>query len=250
MNLAVVVDGQELQKYCRIASITVAIYDFVLTLPAEWRFYGNWESSNSHSRLKCVLFILIRYVSILLMVISNYGELSHSFTEETCHHYYRLASILKVVQTMISQVILAVRTFNITLNHRRVGITLVVLYLVSISGEWFINMFHRTPVSVHGNCTPVNSGEVLSTYIYYIIAMMYDFILLTISTVYLLRYNPLDNRLEERLHSLIYEGLGYFVVLTGVNVFNIIFHHTNNVQNQVSRLHQRTYSALISTPPY
>ncbi|KAJ8589111.1 hypothetical protein M405DRAFT_881770 [Rhizopogon salebrosus TDB-379] len=259
MNLAVVVDSFELQKFCRIASISIAIYDFVLTLPAEWRFYRSWRSSSSRIRLNCVLFILIRYISILVMVISNYGVLSDSFTAKTCHHYYMLPSIFKVLQTMVSQVILGVRTFNITLNNRRVGIALVVLYFVSISVEWFINMFHRIPISancsfvgkalINGSCTPANAGKELTSYIYYIIAMSYDFILLTISTVYLLRYNPLSIRLGRLLHSLIYEGLGYFVVLagkytalvlntilskvpSGVNIFNIVCYHTNNVQNQ------------------
>jgi hypothetical protein len=67
--------------------------------------------------------------------------------------------------------------------------------------------------------------------------------------------------------SLVYEGLGYFLVLagkntflwlnttsndvpSGVNVFNTIYYHTNNVQNQVSRLTPKKLGALISTRSY
>ncbi|KAJ8589110.1 hypothetical protein M405DRAFT_881769 [Rhizopogon salebrosus TDB-379] len=248
MDFSIVVGSQELEKFFRIASISIAIYDFILTLPAEYRFYRR-QSSIFRLQLNCVLFILIRYVSILVMVVSNYGALSTSFTQETCQHYYVMAPIFKVVQTMISQVILGVRTFNITLNNRRVGIALVALYFVSISLEWFTNMFHRIPVSVNVRCTPGNTGKVLSAYLFYVAAMSYDFVTLTISTVYLLRYNPLNKRLGRLLRSLVYEGLGYFIVLagkytflwlnttlsdvpSGVNVFNTIYYHTNNVQNQ------------------
>ena len=66
------------------------------------------------------------YVSIIVMVVSNYGDLATSFTVESCQHYYLVAPVFKgssgsalphswrspgllVLQTMISQVILGVR---------------------------------------------------------------------------------------------------------------------------------------------
>ena len=62
--------------------------------------------------LACVLFILIRYalsshscdflrshsrsyISIAVMIISNYGFFSTDFTLEKCQHYYLLAPIFK-----------------------------------------------------------------------------------------------------------------------------------------------------------
>lgn len=135
---------------------------------------------------------------------------------------------------MISQVILGVRTFNIARRNRRVGIALVVLYFVSVSLEWFTNMFNRTPVVVHGNCTPGNAGKVLSAWVYYTVAMLYDLVALIVSTVYLLRYNPLSSRLEQLVRVLIYDGIGYFVVLTGSNIFNIVLYHTSDIQTQAA----------------
>jgi len=228
-----VVDSQEAEKYLRIASISIALYDFLITLPAEWRFYRS-QLSILNISLACVLFILIRYFSIVVMVVSNYGVFSTSFTKETCQHYYLIAPTFKVIQVMISQVIIGVRTFNIARRDRRVGIALVTLYIASISLEWFTNMFDRIPVTVGGNCTPGNSGKTLSAYLYYLAAMLYDLVMLTISTVYLLRYNPLSNRLGRLVRVLIYEGLGYFIVLTGANVFNLILYRVANVQNQAA----------------
>ncbi|KAG1811709.1 uncharacterized protein BJ212DRAFT_485364 [Suillus subaureus] len=194
MKELAVVENQATEKYLRIASISIALYDYIITLPAEWRFYRS-QSSLFRLRLACILFILIRYGSIMVMILSNYGVFSTGFTQETCKHYYMVAPVFKVMQTMISQVILGVRTFNIARRDRRIGITLVVLYFLSISLEWFTNMFNRIPVV--GNCTPGNSGKILSAWFYYTVSMLYDLAVLTISTVYLLRYNPLSNRLEQ-----------------------------------------------------
>lgn len=64
--------------------------------------------------------------------------------------------------------------------------------------------------------------------------MSYDLAVLTISTVYLLRYNPLSGRLERLVRVLIYDGIGYFVVLTGSNIFNIVLYHTSDIQTQAA----------------
>ncbi|KAG1902356.1 uncharacterized protein F5891DRAFT_1023661 [Suillus fuscotomentosus] len=186
-----IIDNQATEKYLRIASISIALYDYIITLPAEWRFYRS-QSSFSHLR-------------ITVMTISNYGVFSTGFTQETCKNYYMIAPCFKVIQTMISQVILGVRTFNIARRDRQIGIALVVLYFVSIALEWFTNMFDRIR----------NSGRILSAWFFYTAAMLYDLAVLTISTVYLLRYNPLNSRLEQLVRVLIYDGIGYFVVLTG-----------------------------------
>ncbi|KAG1767318.1 hypothetical protein EV702DRAFT_1203796 [Suillus placidus] len=247
-ELAVIVDNQATEKYLRIASISIALYDYIITLPAEWRFYRS-QSSISRLRLACILFILIRYGSIIVMILSNYGVFSTSFTHETCKHYYMVAPVFKVIQTMISQVILGVRTFNIARRDRRIGIVLVVLYFVSVSvGCYDTSVTSLLPGlagMVHQHVRPDttnsrrffrerNSGKILSAWFYYTAAMSYDLAVLTISTVYLLRYHPLSSRLEWLVRVLIYDGIGYFVVLTGSNILNIILYHTSDIKTQAA----------------
>jgi len=220
------------EKYLRIACMSIGFYDYILTLPAEWRFYQS-ESSFFHLSLACVLFILIRYVSIVTIVVSNYGFFSTTFTRQTCQKYYLLAPIFKAIQTMISQVILGVRTFNIARRDRRIGIALLLLYLFSISAEWFVDLFHGTPAVLDlGNCASVNSARVLSTWFFYFPVMLYDIVMVTVSTMYLLRYNPLSSRVERLIRVLIYDGIGYFLVLSVSNVLNLIFYHTTNLETQ------------------
>ncbi|KAG1886496.1 hypothetical protein F4604DRAFT_1274306 [Suillus subluteus] len=227
----VAVDSVTSEKYLRVASISIAFYEYILTLPAEWRFYRS-QSSIFHISLACALFILIRYVSIMAIVISNYGFFSTAYTLPTCQNYYLVAPAFKAIQTMISQAILGIRTFNIARRDRRIGITLLLLYLFSISAEWFSDLFHRTPVVVDGNCTSANTGKVLSTWFYYLAVMMYDIVMVTISTVYLLRYDPLSSRVERLIRVLIYDGIGYFIVLSAANILNLILYHTTNIETQ------------------
>ncbi|KAG1833585.1 hypothetical protein EV424DRAFT_947508 [Suillus variegatus] len=221
------------EKYLRIASISIATYDYILTLSAEWRFYRN-QSSIFHLSLACVLFILIRYVSIIAMVVSNYGYFSTTYTQQTCQQYYIVAPIFKAIQTMISQVTLGIRTFHIAKRERRIGILLLFLYLLSTSAEWFTDLFHGIPSVVDGNCTSTNSGKVLSTWFYYLAVILYDVVIVTISTVHLLRYNPLSSRVEQLIRVLIYDGIGYFIVLSASNVLNLVFYHTPNIQTQTA----------------
>ncbi|KIK48585.1 hypothetical protein CY34DRAFT_785795 [Suillus luteus UH-Slu-Lm8-n1] len=192
-----IVDSVTTEKYLRIACMAIACYDYIITLPAEWRFYRS-QSSIIHLSLACVLFILIRYFFIMTIATSNYGFFSTTFTQQTCQKYYLVAPIFKVAQTMISQVILGVRTFNIARRDKRMGIALLLLYLFSILGEWFANLFHRTRklwlISINNSCTPVNSARVLSTWFYYLPVILYDIVMVTISTLHLLRYNPLSSR--------------------------------------------------------
>lgn len=104
-------------------------------------------------------------------------------------------------------------------------------------------------ILINHSCTPGNVGKTLTAFYYYITAMLYDLVVLIISIVYLMRYNPLSNRcifllcvmfgiakqsvdsddfcvrksliIWKRKRSsliaprLIYEGIGYFVVLAG-----------------------------------
>ncbi|KAG1850796.1 hypothetical protein DFJ58DRAFT_746359 [Suillus subalutaceus] len=231
MEQNLVINSTASEKYMRIASISIAFYDYILTLPAEWRFYRS-QSSIFHMSLSCVLLILIRYVSIVTIVTSNYGYFSSHFTQQACQQYYLVAPIFKVVQTMISQAILGVRTFNVARRDRRIGIALLLIYFFLVLVEWFTNIFGRAPVVIDRSCTPADAGRTLSTWFFYLAPMLYDIVMVTISTKHLLHYNPLSSRVERLIRVLIYDGVGYFLVLSVSNILNLILYHTTDFQTQ------------------
>ncbi|KAG1848670.1 hypothetical protein F4604DRAFT_1935257 [Suillus subluteus] len=87
-------------------------------------------------------------------------------------------------------------------------------------------------ISFYHSCTLADAGRTLSTWFFYLAAMLYDIMMVTTSTIHLLHYNPLSSRVERLVRVLIYDGIGYFIVLTASNVLNLILYHTTNFETQ------------------
>lgn len=239
-------------SYLRIASIAVAAYDYFLTLPSEYRFYKgqrSWRLSPG-----CILFILIRYLSVLTIVISNVGYFG-TFSSGECQRYYIAAPVFKVLQTMVSQIILGVRAYNISRRTRWVMWLLLILYFLVSPMEFFTNLWERVPVqNDEKNCTPGNSSAHLSVWLYYVLAMFYDVTTLAISSYFLIGLsNALNNnyrhntpfvlhqqllasfrRMSGLVQLMFYDGLGYFLVLTAANVLNLILYRAADEAYQSS----------------
>ncbi|KAF8259688.1 hypothetical protein EI94DRAFT_999273 [Lactarius quietus] len=186
----------------RIASLTLGAYDYLMTLPAEYRIY---KSSNRRS---------------------NVGFFHHGFKSNTCEHYFMLSPVFKVIQMMASQAILAIRTYGISQRSPYVGWTLMVTYLLVAGFQWFTSMYARVPYSIDGNCTILSSHpkSPISTWSFYMVAMLFDCLTLSISTFYLMRVRAATSNSSRLLKILLYDGLGYFVVLTLTNMANILLY--------------------------
>ncbi|KAI0064914.1 hypothetical protein BV25DRAFT_1914066 [Artomyces pyxidatus] len=226
----------------RIASLSIALYDYLYTLPAEWRFYkGQAKSASFRLSLGFVLFVLIRYLSVVVLVVSNVGFFSHHFTPETCRHYYMAAPILKVLQAMICQAILGVRTYNISRRNRYVGWVVLIAYFCAIVIEWFSNLYNRLPVEEDVRmfipiipCSPGtrDPDANVSVWVFYLTAMLYDLLTLTVSTVYLVKCRSSSFHMSHLMKVMLYDGIGYFVALTAANVLNLILYRASNTTVQ------------------
>ncbi|KAI0262238.1 hypothetical protein BC834DRAFT_829253 [Gloeopeniophorella convolvens] len=182
----------------RIASLAIATYDYLWTLPAEYRFYRTWYRGNF--RLSLVLFVLIRYSSITVLTLSNVGFFSTGFTAASCNRYYMLPPIFKVPQTMTSQAILGIRAYSISGRNRYPAAVLLSGYVVASTLQWFTNLYHRRviseiekdPMTVLSSCTgaSTNPRAFISVWLFYLVAMLYDLLTLAISMGYLLKYRP------------------------------------------------------------
>ncbi|KAH8101925.1 hypothetical protein BXZ70DRAFT_932488 [Cristinia sonorae] len=217
-------------SYIRVASIAIGAYDYLVTLPAEWRFYRDqrgWKISPG-----CILFILIRYVSIAAIVVSNVGYFGN-FSKETCSHYYIAAPIFKILQMIISQVILGIRAYNISRRSTWVMWSLLVIFILVTAMEAFTNLWKRAPVQNKShNCTPGNTR--LSVWLFYVLAMSYDLYTLAISSYFLVQFTSSISRMTGLIRLMFYDGLGFFVALTGANIFNLILYRTTNESFQSS----------------
>ncbi|KAH9978179.1 hypothetical protein BGW80DRAFT_798362 [Lactifluus volemus] len=212
----------------RVAAMSIAAYDYLLTLPLEYRLY---KSSHRNNPTSLTLFILIRYSSVVVLVLSNVGFLDPEFTPKACGHYFYTIPVFKVIQLMVSQAILAIRTYGISLRKVWVGRTVIMAYLVVIGYEWVSTLAYRRPVMASpsgrpdGDCLVSNShpDSPIATWSMYFAAMLYDCLILSIAAYYLLRMKIQGmSTMSKLVKILIYDGLAYIVALTAVNVMNII----------------------------
>ncbi|KAH9027469.1 hypothetical protein EDB83DRAFT_2424197 [Lactarius deliciosus] len=224
----------------------MAAYDYLLTLPAEYRLY---KSSNRRST-GLILFVLLRYSSITVLVISNVGFFHHSFTPKVCGHFYMVAPVFKVVQVMTSQAILAIRTYGISQRSPWVGWTLLLSYTLGTAVRSLRPQYDErlSPDvialrTLHHLATMINTiscttgtphpQSAISTWSFYLVAMLFDCLTLSISTFYLMRVKALTSSTSQLCKILLYDGLGYLVALTLTNAVNILlfrgFH--NVIQN-------------------
>ena len=116
---------------------------------------------------KRVPIIPCRYVSIVLLTVSNVGYFYHGFPTEVCSTYYLISPALKgelfnafrvryaftpyvVVQIMISQAIVGYRTWNIAQRSKRMGVILFSFGFAITALEWYANLGSRTPLQKDG----------------------------------------------------------------------------------------------------
>ncbi|EJD43053.1 hypothetical protein AURDEDRAFT_185811 [Auricularia subglabra TFB-10046 SS5] len=135
-------------QYLRIAALTMATYDWLLTLPAEWRFYRS-QANILRPSLACVLFFLIRYVSITVVIFSNVGNFA-TFSEAGCQRFFMAVPVTKCIQTIISQAILSVRTYALSKRSKPVGYLLAFMFVSFGFALAFVNIYARIPSMPNG----------------------------------------------------------------------------------------------------
>ncbi|KZV89619.1 hypothetical protein EXIGLDRAFT_721191 [Exidia glandulosa HHB12029] len=221
----------ESAHYLRVASLSISAWDYLSTLAAEYAYIKS-QKRLTHPSLACILFFLIRYTSILVLTISNVGSFG-KFTEKACSHFYLVSPVFKVVQMLVCQAILGVRTFAIARRNRRIGILLVAMFISMGTLEGFASLYARVPNNKHGSCTSGNLDGELYAWMHYLFSMCFDLVTLTISSWYLLGRGDLKQFTFTRISRVMFvDGLGYFVLLTAVNVLNLIMYRTLTVELQ------------------
>lgn len=210
--------GESVSDAIRVGSIAIAIYDYFLTLPAEWRFWKSQFRRNQISASFC-LFILLRYTSIATIVISDYTYFYNGFSAAECEKWFLASPAMKSVQLLISQAIMAWRCHNISRRHRGISWFLGILLVSTTAGQWVTNLYGRVPSQTNGNCRPVDPHEV--AWIFYIFALAFDITTTGIAMFYMVRFDPKSKLMARLKRLLITHGLAYFISLTAVNALNL-----------------------------
>lgn len=226
MDVGPVQERDRTAEYILVASVAIAAYDYVMTLPAEWSIYRA-QCSRVNISINCVLFIAIRYTSIVLICVSSYNLLYPGFSSSTCRHWYMAPEALKVVQAMVAQAIVAWRVYVVSRRKPAVKWFIIGFYVVACAGEWVTNLLHRHMTVDHGHCRTPNNARIRTAWLFYLIASIYDVITLSIIVLYLNRVHAKSYLMSRLKKILIYHGLvNFFVILAG-NLLNMIIYLSN-----------------------
>jgi len=229
-SLMVLDASAQAAQFLRVATIAVGAYDYLITIPAEYRFY---KSQQHYGRiaLSCVLFILIRYISVILVMFGAVVWFG-TFSLEACKRWYILPPVFKVLQVMVSQFVLGIRAYNLSQRSRPVGAVILVLYIATCVAQWVANMYGRTP-ALNSDGTQCHRTMVYGLHtgpwIHYMVAIIYDTVVTAMSFRYMLKYyfSATTSLISRVTKMMMYDGLGYFVLITATNIFNLVLYRTN-----------------------
>jgi len=224
----------QISAYLRVSAYAIAFFDYLQTLPAEYRLYARQKGLFKLSTA-CILFIMVRYLGLAAMIIGNTGFFYHGFTAESCGRYYWLAPIFKLLLYMTSQAILGLRTYAVSRKSPHVLKVLVVLYILATTAESISSFWKRIPSHANGNCTSGNAPGIHLASLYYVGGLVFDVVTMLISSAYLWRFSGKNrSSLSQLAKIMLHDGIMYFLALSAMNVVNIIFYNNPNTAVQAS----------------
>ncbi|KAJ7209626.1 hypothetical protein GGX14DRAFT_499016 [Mycena pura] len=239
------VSSTVLSGYMRVGSLAIASYDYLQTMPFEWR------TSREHWRgrrltLPFILFFLLRYTSILVLTVSNIGFFYTHFTHASCAKYYMIPSVFKVLQAMVSQAILVFRAYSLSRKSAQIGYVLLVIYIISCTFSWVSTLYARRKVSVLCNqvsvcvlifvrsCASSSPHTALGGWVHYAVAIVYDFITSAFCVVSLLQIKASSTSIMTRVTKMMLaDGVWYFMALALVNALNLAFYRAAPIADEV-----------------
>ncbi|KAJ7232765.1 hypothetical protein B0H12DRAFT_1144766 [Mycena haematopus] len=244
MRLMGVLSGSshEISAYMRVASLAIAFYDYLQTLPFEYRM---WRSAWKGRQLT----VFDRYTSILVLVVSNFGFFYEGFTEESCQRYFLTPSVFKVVQIMVSQVILVIilvfdayassRAYNLSRKSTKFAYALIFLFVLASSRKLvFLRHGSRSLSKMVSSCSSSSPTSLWGGWAHYAVAIVYDFIITVICIFFLLKLKTSKGSM------MLVDGICYFIGLALINFLNLGLYRASSLEVQVRHLSVHTLASL------
>ncbi|CAE6485075.1 unnamed protein product [Rhizoctonia solani] len=216
--------GDPLTSNLRVATFSIAAFDFIQTIPGEIKLYRR-QIAQGRMSIVCFLFIVVRYVSVVSLVLNGVGFYSSSFDAESCRKFRLAAPVTKMVAGLASQGLIFMRTWAISRKSRFVLIVLSILCITTLPMMIIGNVYKRDPYLKNGSCIAKQApGAFNSAPMYYGAMTGFDVIACGIATYYLIDRNSSSamSKFTKKVmqHGMIYAfgtTLGNIIVLLGTS---------------------------------
>jgi len=130
-ELIVLIEGGDRARCLAIASFTMVVYDYFLTLDDEIRYF--WTGKWSMSR---VLYLLNRYLPPISLTLGLISFLAPGLSTEFCDRTIRTCFILDVIAMAVAQAVLVLRIWYLYRHNRAAQILAVTSFVVCIVAEF------------------------------------------------------------------------------------------------------------------
>ncbi|KAJ6497819.1 hypothetical protein C8R45DRAFT_984349 [Mycena sanguinolenta] len=227
--------SHEISGYMRVGSLAVAFYDYLQTLPFEYRMWRRaWKSRQltyAHSLLAplrvLTVFSAIRLSFTLFLLIR--------FTEESCSRYFLTPSVFKLIQILVSQSILV--SYNLSRKSAKLAYGLFFLFMLASSLEGLATLHGRKGKMV-SSCSSSSPTSLWGGWAHYAVAIVYDFIITVICILFLLKLKTSKGSM------MLVDGIWYFIGLALVNFLNLGFYRATPLEVQVGHFFAPSLASL------
>jgi len=108
--------------------------------------------------------------------------------------------------------------------------------------QWISSVYQRKPYlsEKYNNCRAITEGQTLGAWVFYVLAILYDSSATIISIFYLVKYkfaSTGNSVMSQITKMMLYDGLGYLIALTAVNVLNLVlYRQSQHIQTAAASL--------------
>ncbi|KAJ7240539.1 hypothetical protein C8J57DRAFT_1371231 [Mycena rebaudengoi] len=230
------------QAAVRITSLSVLVYDFIITIPSEIRLYRRQKSILRPS-LACIFFILARYIGLLYICWVSYVFFGTGWTPTSCARIAPVGSVLRGLVSSISAAVFIWRTWAIWGKNQYIwmGMTLALIPVTVFS---YAPGLIQVPVVVNGGCTAVSRGGGPLSYkwTFALVNLLFDMLACILGSIPLIK--NVRQGAGQVSSILLADGLGYFIVAVVAQTLNLSFLLNSDKNKQGTML---TLQTIITT---
>ncbi|KAJ7076723.1 hypothetical protein B0H15DRAFT_805457 [Mycena belliarum] len=221
------------QAAMRITSLSVLVYDFLITIPSEIRLYKR-QPSPLRPSLACVFFALARYVGMFYICWVSFVFFGTGWTDTSCARVAPIGAFLRGFVSSISAAVFIWRTWAIWGKNHYIWMGMLVA-LVPVSVFSYGPGLVQVPVVVNGGCTAVSSsgGALSHKWTFALVNLLFDTLACVLGSI------PLIRNVRQGA-----SGLGYFVIAVVTQTLNLVFLLSSDKSKQGTML---TLQTVITT---
>ncbi|KAJ6530230.1 hypothetical protein B0H19DRAFT_1192545 [Mycena capillaripes] len=206
------------QLIMRASAASIYFFDYVITLPSEYRIYMRQKKIWNPSAA-CILFVLSRYITLISIAMATAFFFGTNWTEKTC--VPAVGGALRALSASIVSIIFMWRTWAIWHKSRPILYFLMVVFIPTTVFTWGF-VFNQVPEVKAGSCGGLaGSGVFGAKWPFALANMVFDALCVGLST-YRLAINLRDGS-SQVSSILLVDGLGYFFISVALQVLNLVF---------------------------